>query len=92
MSIKRTEILLLESIFFALCWVINDYIALILTIALTAIIAATLFISAASEGIERSRVPKSFFWTLFWAIFPPVIIGTIYHIMIEGEYTWMQEI
>jgi hypothetical protein len=92
MSISRTEILLIESIFFALCWLINDYIALILTIALTAIIAASLFISAASESIERSRVPKSFFWTLFWSIFPPVIIGLIYHFVIEGEYAWMQGI
>lgn len=92
MSLNRTEILLLEAIFFTILWIVDDYVALILTIALTAIIGAVLIISVVSEQIERSKVPKSFFWTLFWAVFPPFIIAIIYYQVIEGHYTWLQEI
>ena len=92
MTINRTEIVLVESIFFTLCWIINDYIALILSIALTAIIAAVLLIAMVSEKIERSRVPRSFFVTLFVCVFPPIIIGLVYHFAIEGQYAWLEGI
>jgi len=92
MKIGLLEILILESIAFAGLWLFDDYVALILTITISCILAAVLLISLASEKLERSKVPRRFFYGLFWAIFPPIIIGFIYTYIIGGQFTWLNDI
>jgi len=92
MKIGLLEILILESIALAALWLFDDYVALILTITITCILIAVLLISLASERLERSRVPKRFFYSLFWAIFPPIIIGITYTFLINGQFAWLNDI
>lgn len=92
MRIGIIEIILLESICFAGLWLWDDYVAFVLTLTITSIIVAVLLISLFAEKVERSKVPRKFFWHLFWSIFPPIIIGILYTFLIQGDFAWLKDI
>ena len=55
------EIFLLETVVWLGLWLLNDYVASLLTLILGAIVSAVLIIALLSEAIERSKVPKQYF-------------------------------
>ncbi|HNL40438.1 MAG TPA: hypothetical protein PKH43_14905, partial [Saprospiraceae bacterium] len=56
------EIFLLETVAWLALWLFNDYLATLLTMILTAIVFAVLLIALIAEWIERSKVPRLYFW------------------------------
>lgn len=64
LRLSLLEIFLLETIVMLAIWLLNDYIAVMLTLILAAIVSAILIIALISEFIERSKVPAKYFYTM----------------------------
>lgn len=90
MRLSVLEIFLLELAVWLALWLMNDYIATLLTIILGSIMVAVLLLSLISEGIERSKVPPKYFRVMAVSVVTPVIAGAIYLFLFGGELTFLK--
>ena len=83
------EIFLLEVAVWLALWLINDYIATLLTLILTAIVFAVLVIALLSELIERSKVPRKYFWVMGLSVLAPVVSAVLYLVIFGGQLAFL---
>lgn len=79
--LSLAEIFLLEWIVWQALWLLDDYIALLLTLILTAIVSAILIIALIAERIERSRVPRKYFLIMAVSAAAPVVAALIHNLI-----------
>ena len=83
------EIFLLELAVWLALWLINDYLATLLTLILTAIVFAVLVIALLAEAIERSKVPRSYFWIMGLSVLAPIITAVVYMVIFGGRLAFL---
>lgn len=84
------EILLIEIVIYLLLWLYNDYLASLLSIIFGSICLLILIISLIVELIERSKVPRWYYWFLAASVIAPVVSALIY-LFISGGVDWMKQ-
>lgn len=82
------EIFLLELVCYLVIWLLNAYLATLLTLILTAIVFAVLVIAGISELIERSKVPRRFFYIMALSVAAPVLAALVYLFIFGGTIQW----
>lgn len=87
-SINAFELFLIESAIYLILWLINDYLASMLSLILAIISLAILLTSLVIELVERSRVPRWYYYYMLVSIFAPVLSGLVYF-FISGELNWV---
>ena len=58
------EIFLLQVVLWLGMWLANEYIATLLTLCIGAVVFAVLLIAMIAEFIERSKVPRQYFYIM----------------------------
>ena len=84
-----TEIFLIQAIIYTLLWMWNDFIATILCLSFAAIAFFVLAISLISELLERSKVPRWYFYIMIISVVTPIAIGSFFMIIKKGALDWM---
>lgn len=84
------EIFLLELVAWLAMWLLNDYMATLLTLIITAIVFAVLIIALLAEAIERSKVPKSYFWIMGLSVLAPVVAAFVYMLIFGGKLQFLE--
>lgn len=84
------EIFLLEVALWLALWLINDYMATLLTLIITAIVFAILIIALLSEAIERSKVPRWYFWIMGLSVLAPVLTALVYLLIFGGRFGFLE--
>ncbi len=79
--LSLVEIFLLEVAVWLGLWLLNDYLATLLTIILTAIVFAVLVIALLAEAIERSKVPRNYFRIMGLSVLAPLVAALIYRLI-----------
>jgi len=77
-NIGLIEICLIQTIFYACLWFIDEYFAILMTSIMVVIIFAILVISLISELLERSKVPRSFFKIMAASVIIPLLVAIVY--------------
>lgn len=85
------EIFLLEMIVWMVLWLSNDYLATLLTLSVGAIVSAVLIIALLSEAIERSKVPRQYFWIMAVSILAPLLAAALYALVFGGKLHFMEQ-
>ncbi|MFN8303650.1 MAG: hypothetical protein U0U46_14255 [Saprospiraceae bacterium] len=85
------EIFLLETVAWLALWLFNDYLATLLTMILTAIVFAVLLIALIAEWIERSKVPRLYFWIMGVSVLAPVVAALIYALIFGGKLEFLEK-
>ena len=88
--LSMTEVFLIEALFYIVLWMWNDHVATILTLSLSAITLFILIISLISESLDRSKVPRWYFWVMGISILTPLIIGAFFLTIKNGTLDWMK--
>lgn len=83
------EIFLGELTVWFLLWLINDYLAALLTIIITAIVFSVLAVALLSEWIERSRVPRFYFFAMALSVVAPLLAATVYTVSTGGSFNFL---
>lgn len=83
------EIFLLETVVWLGLWLLNDYLATLLTFILGAIVSAVLIIALISEGIERSKVPKKYFQIMIISVLAPIVSAILYMLVFGARPTFI---
>lgn len=83
MNIKLTllEIFLLETIGWFGLWLLSNFYATLLTYIIAGIVLAVLLIALAAEAVERSKVPRRYFYVMGLSLLAPLLAA--------GVYKWM---
>jgi hypothetical protein len=84
-----TEIALGQAVIYLLIWMWNDHVATLLSLSFSAIAFAVLLLSLISELLERSKVPRWYYWVMFVSGVVPIIIGSFFMLLKKGELDWM---
>lgn len=89
MRLSLLEIFLLQTIAWLGIWLINDYVAALLTLIIGGIVSAVLVIALIAEAIERSRVPKTYFQVMGLSILSIVVAAVIYVTLLGGQMQFL---
>lgn len=84
------EIFLLELTLWLALWLGNDYFATLLTLIIGAILTAVLIIALISELIERSKVPRRYFWIMSVSILAPLAAMACYMFIFGGKLNFLE--
>lgn len=84
------EIFLLELTLWLALWLGNDYLATLLTLIIGAILTAVLAVALISELIERSKVPKRYFWVMSLSILAPLVAMACYMFIFGGKLNFLE--
>lgn len=71
-------------------WMLNDYVAALLTLIVGSIVLAVLVIALIAEAIERSKVPKNYFYVMGLSLLSMVLATTIYVVLLGGQFEFLQ--
>lgn len=88
--ISLLELFLLEVAAWLALWLLNDYMATLLTLIIAAIVFAILVIALLAEAIERSKVPRNYFWVMGLSVLAPVVSAVIYLLIFGGRFTFLE--
>lgn len=89
--LSLTEIFLLELIAWLALWLLNDYLATLLTLILGAIVSAVLLFASIAEWIERSKVPRRYFQVMGLSILAPLVAAGLYLWLFDGELRFLKQ-
>ncbi len=79
------EIFLFQVVVWLGLWLLNDYIATLLTLILGAIVSAVLIVALMAELIERSKVPRQYFFIMLSGIAAPIVAAMLYLLIFGGK-------
>ena len=85
------ELFLLQTAAWLGLWLFNDYVATLLTLIIVAIVLAVLVIALIAEWIERSKVPRRYFYIMAASIVAPVAAALLYVYIFQGQLEFLRE-
>jgi hypothetical protein len=85
------EIFLLETVGWLGLWLLNDYVAALLTLIIGAIVFSVQIIALISEALERSKVPKMYFQVMAVSVVSIVLAATIYVTLLGGQLDFLKK-
>jgi hypothetical protein len=80
-KLSLLEIFLIEILVWLGLWVVNEYLATLLTFILTPIVFAVLVIARISEFIERSKVPRFYFGVMLISTIAPILAALVFWLL-----------
>ena len=86
------EVSLIQIIFYALLWLWSDYVATLVTIVLVSIFAFLLSFALIAELIDRSRVPRRYFYVMALSIVLPILTAIVFVLLLQADFSWTREI
>ena len=86
-KIRPFEIFLIEVIFYLGLWLLNDYVAMYLSLVFGSIFMFILLFTGIAELLERSKVSRKYFWVMALSVLAPIIAAAIFFLL-GGEMTW----
>lgn len=84
------ELFIVEFILFAILWLMNDFIATLLSLGVPLTAFFILIISLIAEWIEPSKVPRWYFTFMLVTIVTPLVVAGIMVFIFEGELEWFE--
>jgi len=93
MNLRRPttfELFLIQVVLYALIWLISDYAGSFLSAVFACIFLAIFIISLLVEAIERSKVPRWYYWAMVVSFLAPTIVGLFFLLLGKGELSWLR--
>lgn len=88
-KLRPIEILLIEIAFYIILWLLDDYLASLLSLIFGSIFLLLLLISIVVEWIEKSKVPRWYYSFMLVSALAPFIAALIF-LAISGGLEWLQ--
>jgi bacteriorhodopsin len=83
------EVFLIQVFLYMVCWLLNDYLATMVSLIFGTMFFAILLVSLVVEVVERSRVPRWYFVFMLISVIAPLVSAGIYLSITQG-LDWME--
>jgi hypothetical protein len=87
--IRPIELFLIQVFLYGLLWVWNDYLATLLSATFAVIAFCVLIVSLIAELLERSKVPRWYFWGMAISVVAPILTALLFVGLMGGELSWL---
>lgn len=84
------EIFFLQLTLWLLLWLLNDYVATLLTLCIGAVVSAVLIVALLSEAVERSKVPRRYFYVMGISILTIILAAVAYVLIFGGRLEFLE--
>jgi len=91
LRLTLVEIFLFQTIVWLVLWLLNDYVAALLTLIVGAIVSAVLVIALISEAIERTKVPRWYFSIMALSVVSMLLATLIYVGLLGGQLDFLSK-
>jgi hypothetical protein len=88
-SLRMGEVFLIQVFLYMVCWLLNDYLATMVSLIFGTMFLAILLVSLVVEVVERSRVPGWYFVFMLISVIAPLVSAGIYLSITQG-LDWMK--
>ena len=88
-KIRPVEIFLIQFIIYCILWLLDDYVASLLTLVFTAIFIFLFIISVLAELIEPSKVPRWYYYFMGISVLAPIIAALVFVLFMGVDFEWM---
>lgn len=89
-NLRPIEIFLIQSIFYIVIWLWNDYVGSILSVSIPIIALCILVISLIAEKLERSNIPKWYYTFMVITLLVPLLVAMVFVVLFDGDFEWMK--
>lgn len=89
--LRIAEIFLIQVIFYAVIWLIDEYVASYLCLILPVVIAVILALSAVVDWIEPARIGTKYYYVMMISIITPLLVAFFFYTIYEGNIAWLRE-
>lgn len=86
--IGPVEVFLIEMVIYMGLWMLDDYLATMVSVILSCICLVLLITALGMELIERTRVPRWYYYFMAASVIAPILSGLIYY-FITGQLDWV---
>ena len=90
LKLSLGEIFFIQLIFWMLLWLLNDYMATLLTFCIGAVVSAVLVVALMAEVVERSKVPRRYFYVMGLSLLAIVLAASLYVTVLGGRLEFLQ--
>ena len=87
-KLKPIEVFLIQVLIYFLIWLANDYLGFLLALIFGVIFISILIIALLVELVERSKVPKWYYWFMLVSFLAP-LFTILLTIFIAGLPDWL---
>jgi len=91
MGIGQLEIFLIQLIIFSLIYLVNSYVGFLVCLVLGVISFALLVLSLIFELVDRSKVPKSYYFFMLNTVVACFLVLAVFSVFVTGSFDWMKE-
>lgn len=70
-------------------WLLNDYVATLLTLCIGAVVLAVLIVALLAELVERSKVPRLYFYIMGVSLLAILTAAMIYVLILGGQLEFL---
>ena len=88
-QLRPVEIFLIEFIIYSILWLWNDYVASLLTVVLPTIFFFILIIALLAELIERSKVPRWYYYFMAVSVLAPIVAALVFVFFVGADFEWL---
>ncbi len=91
MSIGKLEIFLFQLIIFSLIYLVDSYVGFLVCLILGVIAFALLILSLIFELVDRSKVPKSYYYFMLNTVLACFLVLIVFSVFMTGSFDWINE-
>lgn len=91
LNIRPFEVFLIVSLISLILWLVDDYMASLLSAAFLFIITGVLTVAFISELLEPSRVSRRFFLGLIASLLGILLTAVLYYSIMGGQLFWLAD-
>jgi hypothetical protein len=82
---------LLQLIFYAGFWAVDEYAGLLICTIMAIVIGGLFLFSLVVELVQKSKVPKGFFYWMGLSALAPIIIAVGFTLLFQGDFNWLKD-
>ena len=91
MGIGQLEIFLFQLIIYSLIYLVDSYVGFLICLILGVIAFALLVLSLIFELVDRSKVPKSYYYFMLNTVFACFLVLIVFSVFMTGSFDWINE-
>lgn len=82
------EIFLLQVVGYGILWLISDYAATLVSVLFPIIFLFLLLLSQVVELVQKSKVPKWYYWFMVVSILAPLFTAFLFTFIMGIDFDW----
>ncbi len=87
-NLSIIELFLIQVLCYAILWVISDYTATLVTLIFPVIFCSLLLLAFLSELVQKSKVPRQYYYFMTVSIIAPILTATIFVFILGVDFDW----